>query len=298
MLRFAAVAARDLEGRHVLLPDAFAGEHNLVLVAFKRSQQAAVDTWVEWWQSVAPEHPGLGCYEVPVIPTRWSPARGFIDGGMARAVPADARRRTLTVYSDVRRVADGLEIPETNEVTALLVGRDGWVRERAVGPVSPASVARVLRALTVDGPSPRDDTEPDVEQFAFEFDSRFRPLLASLGVTSGTAHVTLTRDRMIVRFGPWSCETELANVQQVCTTGPYRWYRAIGARGSFADRGVTFGTTIAGGVCALLRDPVPGLTPFASVRHPGITVTVADRDRFAASLRRRTVDEIADDPPQ
>ncbi|MFI5047198.1 MAG: hypothetical protein ACHQIG_09045 [Acidimicrobiia bacterium] len=126
-----------------------------------------------------------------------------------------------------------------------------------------------------------------IEQFEFAFDRRFRPILALIGVTPGRAQVTLTPERLAARFGPWRCETPIGNVRDVRRTGPYHWYKAIGPRGSFVDRGLTFGTTTAGGVCVLLREPVPGLTPRGSLRHPGITLTVAEPDRFAASLRRR-----------
>ena len=78
----------------------------------------------------------------------------------------------------------------------------------------------------------------------------------------------------------------------MCITGPYRGYRAIGPRGSFADRGLTFGSTTAGGVCLLLREPVPGLEPTGRMRHPGITLTVADREGFATAITARTGIEV------
>jgi len=130
-------------------------------------------------------------------------------------------------------------------------------------------------------------------QFDFAFEARYRWLLAALGVTPSTAHVTLTDDdRLVARFGPWTCETPLANVVGMCITGPYRGYRAIGARGSFADRGLTFGSTTTGGVCLRLREPVAGLEPTGRVRHPGITLTVADRAAFAAAITARTGIEV------
>ena len=100
-----------------------------------------------------------------------------------------------------------------------------------------------------------------------------------------TAHVTITGDRLVARFGPWSCETTLDNIVSVELTGPYRAYRAIGPRGSFADRGLTFGTTTAGGVCLCFCEPVRGLDPAGLIAHPGLTVTVADREGFAAAVR-------------
>jgi hypothetical protein len=86
------------------------------------------------------------------------------------------------------------------------------------------------------------------------FDPRFRIPLAALGVTPATAHVTVTADRLVACFGPWTCRTAPANVRTVDVTGPYHWYRAIGPRLSLADHGLTFGTTPARRVCLLLRD--------------------------------------------
>ena len=127
------------------------------------------------------------------------------------------------------------------------------------------------------------------ERFDFAFDSRFLPFLFGVGVTPGTAFVVLTaHDRLLARFGPWRVLTPLENVRDVCVTGPYQWFKAIGPRLSLADRGVTFGTSTAGGVCVLFRDPVPALDPFGMMRHPGLTVTIADPPAFAEALRRRT----------
>jgi hypothetical protein len=38
----------------------------------------------------------------------------------------------------------------------------------------------------------------------------------------------------------------------------------------------------------LFHEPVRGLVPFGAPQHPGLTVTVADRDRFADALRAVT----------
>ena len=123
-------------------------------------------------------------------------------------------------------------------------------------------------------------------QFEMAFDPRFRLALAALGVTPATAHVTVTADRLVACFGPWTCRTTPANVRAVDVTGPYRWYRAIGPRLSLADHGLTFGTTPERGVCLLLHEPVPGIDPLGVLRHPGLTLTVAGPERFAATVRQ------------
>lgn len=128
----------------------------------------------------------------------------------------------------------------------------------------------------------------DDERFRFAFDDRFRPLLALSGVVPATAFVSLEAEGdLVARFGPWTCRTPLTNVAEVSVTGPYRWWRAIGARLSFSDGGATFGSTAAGGVCLRFREPVRALEPLGVLRHPGLTLTVAEPGRFAGRVRAR-----------
>lgn len=127
-------------------------------------------------------------------------------------------------------------------------------------------------------------------RFPFAFDSRYRTLLGVLGVKPDNAEVAITDDdRLQVRFGRWRLDTPLSNVTCVQRTGGYSWYKAIGARGSFADRGVTFGTNCDEGVCTEFREPVPALFGKRFL-HPGMTVTVADPDALVALLEERRPD--------
>jgi len=123
-------------------------------------------------------------------------------------------------------------------------------------------------------------------RYPFDFDAKYRLGLAALGVLPSTAWVEVDDERIVARFGPWGCTTAADNVIDVCPSGPYQAYRAIGARLSATDQGLTFGTTTRGGVCLLLREPVKGLDPLGKLKHPGVTLTVADPDAFAAHVRR------------
>ena len=125
-IRFPHLAARDLEGRALELPDAFSGASNLVIVAFRREQQAMVDSWVAWWETIAAEHPSLRCYEIPVIATRWSPARAVIDGGMAQAV-RDAGGAPSHAHGLHRRAArDRRARDRRHRYRDRVAGRCGW----------------------------------------------------------------------------------------------------------------------------------------------------------------------------
>jgi hypothetical protein len=128
-----------------------------------------------------------------------------------------------------------------------------------------------------------------VERFGFAFDRPFEPLLALLGVRRSRAEVVLDDTHLRARFGPFRLETPLTNVRSVQVTRGYRWWRAIGPRGSAADHGVTFGTTTRAGTCVCFHEPVPALFG-QRMLHPGLTVTVADPDGLADAIRRRVPD--------
>jgi hypothetical protein len=126
----------------------------------------------------------------------------------------------------------------------------------------------------------------DVREFKFDFQRRYAPMLAAMGITPATSWVRVGPDEIKIRFGPWTCTSALSNITCVVISGPYRAHRAIGSRGSFADGGATFGSTTAGGVCMEFRRPVTALDLTKHLKHKGLTVTVKNRDEFATYLRQ------------
>ncbi|MER7893941.1 hypothetical protein ABTX15_29425 [Micromonospora sp. NPDC094482] len=121
-------------------------------------------------------------------------------------------------------------------------------------------------------------------RFPFRFDQRLRPALALIGVHPGSAWVELDDEWLLVRFGPWRLRTARGNVAGAERGGPYRWWRVIGPHLSLADRGATFGTSTAGGVCVRFGAPVPALAPGPWLRHPAVTVTVVDPEALVRAL--------------
>ncbi|MEU4250450.1 hypothetical protein AB0F15_23880 [Amycolatopsis sp. NPDC026612] len=116
-----------------------------------------------------------------------------------------------------------------------------------------------------------------------DFAVPFRWLRRVLGPRSG---LELDTGGLRVRFGPWVVETPLHNLAGGEATGPYRALRVFGVRVSLADGGLTFGTTTRGGVCLRFREPVRGLDPWGLVRHPGLTVTVAEPELVTEAVNR------------
>lgn len=121
--------------------------------------------------------------------------------------------------------------------------------------------------------------------FPFRFDARFSPMLAVIGITPKTSRVTLDEETFAARFGRWRVETPIANLARFEVGGGYRWYRAIGVRGSLVDGGITFGSSTKAGLCVCFYQPVGLTVPLYVPRHPGLTVTVADIDGLASALR-------------
>ena len=124
------------------------------------------------------------------------------------------------------------------------------------------------------------------ERFGFRFTPAYAWAARLFGVRPGTAWAELTSDRLEVRFGLWHLRTELANVARVAVTGPYAFAKTAGpARLAVTDRGLTFATNGDAGVLVCFHAAVPGLEPLGVIRHPELTLTVDEVDRFAAALR-------------
>ncbi len=132
------------------------------------------------------------------------------------------------------------------------------------------------------------------QRFTFAFEPRFRRLLGVIGVRPDTAWVTIDDTWFTARFGRFRVRTPVANLADVMITRDYRWYTAIGPRGSFADRGATFGTTTRAGVCVCFHEPVTALAG-RLVRHPGLTLTVEDPEALAAAIQARIDAATTDD---
>lgn len=110
--------------------------------------------------------------------------------------------------------------------------------------------------------------------FPYRFDDRFKFMWWPLGARDGDDGVTLGDDTLVATYGRLRLETPLTNVAGGHVTQKYRWYTAIGARLSFADDGLTFGTNSDAGVCIHFHERVPKVIGFKP--HSALTVTVAD----------------------
>jgi carbon monoxide dehydrogenase subunit G len=146
--RLPPLSGRSLDGRHHHLPDDLREQHTLIVTAFRREQQALVDEWLPWLLDLEERRPEVAVYELPVLSSAYSPARWFIDGGMARGVGTDAARaRTITVYTDVAKAVRELGLPGTDTIAVLLVDRSGHILAREHGGLDDEKTTRLTAAL-------------------------------------------------------------------------------------------------------------------------------------------------------
>jgi hypothetical protein len=128
----------------------------------------------------------------------------------------------------------------------------------------------------------------DVERFEFAFAPSYERAARWFGITPKSAWVSIDDVLFVARFGRWRVSTPLANITEVEVTGPYHFYKTAGpARLAITDRGLTFASNGDGGVRVGFRTPVPGLDRLGVLRHPELTVTVADIDRLLRVLKAR-----------
>ena len=128
----------------------------------------------------------------------------------------------------------------------------------------------------------------EVERFDFEFAPAYRRLGRAFGIRPEKAWVEVGDETLEARFGRWRVSTPLENVTDVAITGPYALWKTAGpARLAITDRGLTFATNGDRGVLISFRTPVRGLDPMGVLRHPELTVTVAEVERFAELLSAR-----------
>jgi hypothetical protein len=119
--------------------------------------------------------------------------------------------------------------------------------------------------------------------FPYAVDKRFFPMWAPFGLRPSRDGVTLSDDgQFVAKYGWLTLATALDNVTGAHITRHYRWWTAVGIRGSLVDDGLTFGTNQSGGVCVHFREKVP--TVFRRRGHSALTVTVVDLEGLERAL--------------
>ena len=118
--------------------------------------------------------------------------------------------------------------------------------------------------------------------FPYAVDWRFALMWMPFLLAPDRDGVRLDGEELVATYGLLRLATPVANLAGAHVTRAYRWWTAIGARRSFVDDGLTFGTNHDAGVCIHFREPVP--SPLKRSGHSALTVTVRDLDPLAEAI--------------
>jgi hypothetical protein len=147
------IRGESLSGVAWSFPDDLSRTATLLLIAFQQHHQRDVDTWLPAARRLADEHQSFAYFEVPLLDTRWRPARALIDGGMRAGIQdPQVRASTVTAYQSRRAFLRRLGLHSHETIVVVLVDRNGVIRWAARGPATAASAAAF--AAAVDGITP------------------------------------------------------------------------------------------------------------------------------------------------
>jgi len=146
-MRLPKVKGSNLARQKMVFPDDFAGEINLVFIAFLRRHKDDIDEWVPFVEQVAQDFPGLQYYEFPTLPNKGFIYSTFLNEGMRAGIPNEAtRKRTITLYLEKSAFKKALEINDEQNMWVYVFENSGEVLWRTDGRITKEK-SKALRDL-------------------------------------------------------------------------------------------------------------------------------------------------------
>jgi ATPase complex subunit ATP10 len=140
--RFPEIRAKSLAGLPVSIPEATAGRIALIAVAFLRESQSQLDSWLEPFVNRFGNREGFTFYEVPMISSGYKFMRFMIDGGMRAGIPKNKHPHVVTMYGDVERYVNELDL-DARYGYAFLLDQEGIIRWQGQGFSTPGSFKEI-----------------------------------------------------------------------------------------------------------------------------------------------------------
>ncbi len=141
-----AVSATTLGKQVVQWPQGLPAERTLLLIAFSRSQQPDVDSWVKGLELKAAQAPAW--FEVPIINNPGTIGRWFIDNGMRRGIAsAEDRAHVVTIYADKKAMMRQMGLSDETKIHAVVVDRKGSIHADIRGVFSLSAAAEIKAKL-------------------------------------------------------------------------------------------------------------------------------------------------------
>ena len=144
---FPSVSGKTLNGDEFTIPQSLEKPTNILVVAFKHSQQEMVDTWLKPLSQIELENKNVKYYEFPVMARMGSWKRWMIYNGMKMGIrDTEQRSRTVSFHIDKQPFKEALKIANEDNIHLFVVMQDGSIKGVVEGVYS-SDKLRSLRQL-------------------------------------------------------------------------------------------------------------------------------------------------------
>ena len=141
--RFPEVKAKSLAKFPVSLPETAKNQVALIVVAFLRESQSQLDSWLVPFAEKFGNREGFTFYEIPMISSGYKFMRFVIDGGMRSGIPKNRHGHVVTMYGDVERYENELDL-DARYGYAFLLDKEGIIRWQGQGISTPESIKELF----------------------------------------------------------------------------------------------------------------------------------------------------------
>lgn len=146
---FPSVKGESLAGVETPIPEGFAGEPTILLVAYEQEAQFDIDRWLLGLLQVEVE---ANLVELPTLPGLAPTfASQWIDDGMRSGIPKEDWGVVVTLYGDAARPVAELTGTENGRLTRVLLldgeGRVAWFDDEGFSPRKVLELVEKVRAL-------------------------------------------------------------------------------------------------------------------------------------------------------
>jgi hypothetical protein len=148
LIHFPNVSGKNLNGKKYTFPQDFSAAKILVLIAFKREQQAQVDTWFPFADSLEQTLKDFRYYEFPTL-SQFNPLfQWFINRGMRSGIQDySARKRTVSFYINKEPFKNALNIQTEDTIYIMLLDKSGRIHWRTNGNITDQKTESLYKSI-------------------------------------------------------------------------------------------------------------------------------------------------------
>ena len=145
---FPNISGKNLNGDQFIVPSSLEKPINILVVAFKHSQQEMVDTWLKPLAQMELENKKVKYYEFPVMARMGSWKRWMIYNGMKMGIrDTKQRSRTVSFHIDKDPFKAALNIIDEDSIHLVIVKQDGSIKGAIEGVYSSDKLQSLRKIL-------------------------------------------------------------------------------------------------------------------------------------------------------